>query len=496
MPGLIPDEEDDLQAQQRARMALGRGGIAPEDGGDAAAAARVQTDPTDESGSAGLAPAVADDEPPESGLTPFTQPNDAELTKALSVPTGTQSTIGQEKLTATSQMAQGPRPTDPNAVAGAHHGWRKAADVLAGLGLGALTMNPVAGLGMYEHLNRAPLRKAQSKFDAQDATYNRNMTNLKTIEAGEQGEARIGALQGRLAGLTAERDARAQQLKEQGQKFVAGSEQEDPNSPTGWTAQTLGGERKPFTPAGSQKQTDAEKHAAIMKQREQDVKELGLTGDDAKYYRANGKLREPGTNIHVPSAEASEYQDWKAAYKRENGKDPDAKAIESYKRGQKTDTSKVPYMRSAEAFRDHYDNQQHGEYAVLQKEYDAARAKAVKENKDDGQDAINKAVGALDADFAQRKSKIDDKKSADADALGQAVQPSDYSYMGGGGAKPAAAPVAAQPQVAKPAPAAPAAEPHAKDSKGNTYKVGDSVMHKGVRKKVTGIENGKLILGQ
>lgn len=453
MPGLVPDDDEDDLQRQRLLLAQ-QGGIVPGDDQDQDASqkyAQPQTDPTTEDTTqpaAGLSPAPAEDENPQPGLAPFDQPNDSDLKAALAVPGGTQSTIGQEKLTAGSQMAQGPRPTDPNAVPGAHHGWRKAGDVAAAIGMGALTMNPMAGLGTYQMLNRAPLRKAQAGFDAQQNVYDQNMKNLKQIESGEQGEQRINALNNRLSGLTAERDARAQKDKEQGQKFVAGSEQQDPNSPTGWTAQTLAGERKPYTPKKIQKTQDE-----IIAERQTQAKKLGLDADDTKFYVLNGKLKEPAaqTNIHLPNAEASEYQDWKSAYKAEHGKDPDAKAIEGYKRGVKADTTTAPYMRSPEAMRDHYENAAHGEYSVLQKEYDAARAKAVKANIDD-QKAMQTAVASVDADFASRKSKIDEKKAADAQKFGQNVQPSDYSYInGGGGQKPAAA---VQPAPVRPQPAA------------------------------------------
>lgn len=78
--------------------------------------------------------------------------------------------------------------------------------------------------------------------------------------------------------------------------FIAGSEHEDPNSPTGYTAQTVGGEWKPYTPAQSYKQTKGENSEAELKQRDARAKELNLTGEDLKFYRANGKLREPNPN--------------------------------------------------------------------------------------------------------------------------------------------------------------------------------------------------------
>lgn len=81
-----------------------------------------------------------------------------------------------------------------------------------------------------------------------------------------------------------------------GEKFIAGSEKEDANSPTGYVAQNFSGEWKPYTPPQSYHNTKAEDRRQMMQDREDDIKRMNLQGDDAKFYRANGKLREPNPN--------------------------------------------------------------------------------------------------------------------------------------------------------------------------------------------------------
>lgn len=85
-------------------------------------------------------------------------------------------------------------------------------------------------------------------------------------------------------------------VSEANAKFIAGSEKEDPNSPTGYTAQTIGGEWKPYTPPQSYRESKSETSQAEFKQRQARAKELNLTGEDEKYFLANGKLREPNPN--------------------------------------------------------------------------------------------------------------------------------------------------------------------------------------------------------
>lgn len=91
------------------------------------------------------------------------------------------------------QAGLGARPTDPNTVEGAHHGFRKFLDRAAGVALGAATFNPVAGIGMYRMLNHAPLRQAQDKYDAQNERYQGDFENASKVHSAEVADDRVSA---------------------------------------------------------------------------------------------------------------------------------------------------------------------------------------------------------------------------------------------------------------------------------------------------------------
>lgn len=110
----------------------------------------------------------------------------------------------------------------------------------------------------------------------------------------------------------------------------------DPANPMGpWKGMTVGG--KPVNldqPPDSWLKTPAGVNAS----RGALAKELNLKpgSDDYKFLMANGKLKEPGatTNIRVPSAESERYNDWKAAFKRDNKRDPTAAEVQQYSKGE------------------------------------------------------------------------------------------------------------------------------------------------------------------
>jgi hypothetical protein len=58
------------------------------------------------------------------------------------------------------------RPATAPDVPG-HHGWRKAADIAMGVGMGALTLNPLAGYNVYRHMADQPQEEANQQFDAE-----------------------------------------------------------------------------------------------------------------------------------------------------------------------------------------------------------------------------------------------------------------------------------------------------------------------------------------
>lgn len=133
--------------------------------------------------------------------------------------------------------------------------------------------------------------------------------------------------------LNADRRAQEQQRL---QAIAPGTEQpDDPKNPGGsWTARTIGGQTiKLQSPPDSWLKTPQGKQWATHQEREALAASIGAKpgSDDYKFIMANGKLKEPAatTNVHVPSAEASQYEDWK----RSLGHAPTAAEIEEYKRG-------------------------------------------------------------------------------------------------------------------------------------------------------------------
>jgi len=82
--------------------------------------------------------------------------------------------------------------TDPNGPQ-AHHGWRKAGDILGGIALGAATMNPLAGVGGYKMLSGAPLRQAQSTYDSKLHQLGERWNQAKTLADQEERLGQINA---------------------------------------------------------------------------------------------------------------------------------------------------------------------------------------------------------------------------------------------------------------------------------------------------------------
>jgi len=94
--------------------------------------------------------------------------------------------------------------------------------------------------------------------------------------------SREGREQSTASGRIRQYTARADELKG---KFVAGSEQKDDNSPTGWTAETFDGDRKPFTPKSA---------------------------------------------TNTPKTPAGEFSGWYEAFSRDNGRPPNAKEVSQH----------------------------------------------------------------------------------------------------------------------------------------------------------------------
>lgn len=166
---------------------------------------------------------------------------------------------------------------------------------------------------------------ASQAFEQQMQLHNAGNADYNAQERAYQGQVMAGD--------------RAAQEQQRLQSLAPGSEQpDDPTNPMGsWHATTVGGQpMKLNSPPASWLNSSQGKQAQEQARREGLVRDNRLTGDEAKYVRVNGKLREPApvTNVRVPSAEAEKYHDLKAAFKRENGRDPNSQELEGLMQGE------------------------------------------------------------------------------------------------------------------------------------------------------------------
>lgn len=228
--------------------------------------------------------------------------------------------------------AKAPTPSDPGLKPSI--GRRVGAGIATALmGFGRIPNAAQVGSdALYSKYNQA-----RTAFDTQQAQAKEQMSALRDQSQMEsQGWER--GLQAHNAGLA---DYNAQERGYQGQQLAAdrraqeqqrlqaiapGSESpDDPKNPLGgWHATTVGG--KPIRMQGPP-DTWRKTPEGIQAQREADVTRLRLTGDDAKYYRANGKLAEPRQK-NEPEGKA-EFD----AYLGTLGHPPTSEDILNYKHG-------------------------------------------------------------------------------------------------------------------------------------------------------------------
>ena len=130
---------------------------------------------------------------------------------------------------------------------------------------------------------------------------------------------------------------RQAQTQQRNAAIQPGTEQpDDPQNPMGtWHAMTVGGGKVAMDqpPDWWLKTTKG-----VKAQREADIAGWAKAGkplsdEEAKYYRVNGKLKEPGqqTNIRMPSEGEKEYGDWFAAKSKELGRAPNSQEIQAYR---------------------------------------------------------------------------------------------------------------------------------------------------------------------
>jgi hypothetical protein len=160
------------------------------------------------------------------------------------------------------QIASVPRP-DPNQLK--PRLWQRLLGFAAGTAAGF--RNPEMGYNVAQGIATRDWSRAQNTYNIQTAPLYRQLETereaLPMAEAqsripqqtfeNEMQRAREGREQMLDTGRIKQYRARAEDFEAKKDKFIAGTEEEDDNSPTGWTAQTFAGERKPFTPSSATK---------------------------------------------------------------------------------------------------------------------------------------------------------------------------------------------------------------------------------------------------
>ena len=195
-----------------------------------------------------------------------------------------------------------------------------------------------------------------------------------------------------------------------GEKFIAGSEKEDPNSPTGWSAQNFNGEWKPYTPTQNHKNTKADDFEQVQNERRKEATRLNLKGRDLELYLANGKLPDPGMHIHVPSAEKEHYDDVRAAFVKQYGHAPqsaeDFDIFNRMRTGERGGAGNQHTFKDSAAI-DKYSNDWYARQrkAVLDEKN---KAKSLSPDADDA--ALEKEYGRIEGDYRDRASDFENQK--------------------------------------------------------------------------------------
>jgi len=165
------------------------------------------------------------------------------------------------------------------------------------------------------------------RYDIDEATRQANLGNVKT-QLGEQeklDEENRKLWEG--AGLTAQREAKANELEAQGQKYQNAI---DPNSidqdkTTGkWWGTNYGGQRQEVAPPKWAPENRPNKIADEGVERSQLADKYGLTGNARRDYSLTGKLPK---DMLGSQRQPTELENWMQAFKRDNGRDPSADEI-------------------------------------------------------------------------------------------------------------------------------------------------------------------------
>lgn len=407
------------------------------------------------------------------------------LTGVMQAPGARQQPLDAAAGYSAMESSMGPRPTwETLPDQQKHHGFRKALDYIGSAALGAYTANPMAGMGLYRTLSRAPLQDAQEKFDSQSEQlkggFDRQMGMAKQQTAEDVASSREAMYQGRL-----EDDNR--KILQYGQKITHYWKDSEGN----WKGEQANGQIVDAVPPPDQRepsQTAGEKFDEQVRAREKEADRLGITGEDRKFYVTNGKLKEPGTSIHVPSADASEYEDWKKQFQQDNGRVPSAQEIANYRHPGSQKPGATTFKTTADI-----DKYSDAWYAKRRQQVRLEKSE-LRKNQDMDDVEKQREYGEIEKGYSQDAGDFERRKKDYYSAVqgGRAVSVDEQGKPVEGGGAPQAQPVPqGAPQPQKQPQASPAQNQQVKTASGKMVTIGQAVTVKGVAGKITGVRNGK-----
>lgn len=283
-------------------------------------------DDEDESFAAGLTRDLQDQQQPQQPVPAVSVPTDVQRPVPVTVPTYTPP--DRSNLQAWERQQQTDSVpisrTDPSVKPN----WKDR--LVAGLGTAMMTFGRVPGASeagdaaLWQRYNNAEQQRqgrlaadnagvaaARGDIAAKDQDWERGLQSTNSqIQAG------------RYNAYEADRYARAN--RDNAQIAPESLQPDDPKNPMGsWTGKTVAGQ--PVKLSGPP-DSWLKSPAGVAATRAKYIQDNHLTGDDAKFFQATGKLapRFAPRQPREPSAEEIRYADWKHAFRQQYGRDPNA----------------------------------------------------------------------------------------------------------------------------------------------------------------------------
>lgn len=246
----------------------------------------------------------------------------------------------QEPVEAAHEYAQAKSDFASKVAAGAYKpsGWRQLGAALSG-GLVAFgSRNPAEGMRVAEAADKAPLNRAtaaeQLKEQSIQARQQAGNAANDVTQRNNQNQASSYNLADRNMRNQAYANDQNAQAADRNAKIVDFKPNDPTNPYAGGTATRADGKVLPNSAPPDDfikswvKTPQGQQAAARMstQTRTQTADAAGLKGEERSQFIATGKIVK-ATQVHVPSAQQEQYNDWKTQYRKENGHDPDAASI-------------------------------------------------------------------------------------------------------------------------------------------------------------------------